>query len=455
MTPMSREAVALNRFGLGARPDGAPPADPKAWLLDQFPAFEARPATMAAARASADLAGEYLAAEAALKEADAAAKMAGNKDLRQRGQKLYQDEVAMRAVAALTAPAPWVERLVHFWSNHFAISTEKAPVLLLAGAFEREAIRPHVLGKFSDMLLAVERHPAMQIFLDQPRSIGPGSPLAQHAANRKLGINENLAREILELHTLGVRTGYTQADVIAFALALTGWSVETPRPRGQLAAPGSFVFRPEMHEPGARKIVGKTYAAGGVEQAEAVLRDLAVADATATHVATKLARHFVGDAPPPAVVDRLAAAFRSSGGDLPMVYRALVDAPEAWASRPAKFKTPWEWTVSAARALGWDDLGPLKPAPMLAQLGQAVWRPGSPAGWDDIAASWAGPDALVRRVQVAQRLAVRSSHLDPRAVAPKVLPGALGPLTAEEVERAESRRTGLALLLVSPEFLRR
>jgi uncharacterized protein (DUF1800 family) len=280
------------------------------------------------------------------------------------------------------------------------------------------------------------------------------------AGGKPRGLNENLGREIMELHTLGVRTGYTQADVTEFARALTGWTVSGIA-RGPVArliggAPGQFQFAEALHEPGDRVIMGKTYRAAGEDQAKHVLRDLAVNPATARHIATKLARHFAGDDPPQPMVDRLSSAFLASGGDLPTVYRAVIDSPEAWAPQPVKFKTPWEWSVSALRAVGQKELDPTIAAAMLKQLGQPTWQPGSPAGWDDIAASWAAPEALMRRVEIAQRFASHAgSSVDARALAEKVLPGALTESTRSAIARAESPQEGLALLLVSPEFVRR
>ncbi len=390
-----------------------------------------------------------------------AARQAVNRDIRKQSVDVYRSAVNARVTSALTTPAPFVERLVHFWSNHFAVSVDKPALAGLAGAFEMEAIRPHVLGRFEDMLVAVERHPAMQIFLDQVRSVGPDSRAALRADQRdpahKRGLNENLAREIMELHTLGVRTGYTQNDVTEFARALTGWSIAGVRgPQPGNAAPGAFAFRPALHEPGERIVMGQRYDQPGEQQALAILHDLARAPATHRHVAFQLARHFVADNPPPELTERLAAAFAQSGGDLPTVYRALVDAPQAWMPTNAKFKTPWEWTVSSMRGLGWRELGDVNAAPLLTQLGQPVWRPGSPAGYDDIAASWAAPDALVRRVEVAQRFAARvGDRLDPRTLGQTLLAGSLGAPTATAVSHAESAPTAIALLLVSPDFLRR
>lgn len=452
-------AVALNRFGLGARPDEQAPGDPKAWLTGQFDSFEPRPAAFSGLGGSGDIFREYAEDRSDFRKLDGAARMAARKELRQRGRKLYSEEVDSRAVAALTTPAPFVERLVHFWSNHFAVSVEKPQVAVLAGAFEREAVRPHVLGRFVDLVLAVERHPAMQFFLDQVRSVGPDSRRAEMVerrdAKRRPGINENLGREIMELHTLGVRTGYSQADVTQFALALTGWTIGGIGPAAG-GAPGAFLFRPGTHEPGSRTVMGKVYGQKGEEQAEAVIRDICASEATASHVAFKLARHFIADDPPPAAVGRLKVAFLDGDGDLKTVYRALVEAPEAWQPRQAKFKTPWEWTISSLRALGRDDLGKMKIAQVENQLGQQVWRPGSPAGYDDIAASWAAPDALVRRVEISQRFArLAGPDTDPRQLAPAVLPGTLSGQTGTEIGRAESQQTALALLFVSPEFQRR
>jgi len=459
MESAARAGIALNRFGLGARPDEAPPADPQGWLLEQLERFEPRPQAWTAQPGSAALAARYAQQQREVRAAEGDAKAAARQALQQGLRESYRSAVDARVAAALVTPAPFAERLVHFWSNHFAVSVEKPAVAALAGVFEAEAIRPHVLGRFEDMLVAVEQHPAMQLFLDQVRSAGPDSAAAMQAqrrnAERVPGLNENLAREILELHTLGVRSGYQQGDVTEFARALTGWSVGGLGPRDE-GDPGAFVFRARLHEPGVRVILGRQYAQPGEGQARAVLRDLALAPATASHLAAKLARHFVADNPPPALVGRLADAYQRSGGMLPAMYRELVRAPEAWSPAPAKFKTPWDWTLSALRGLGLREPGTQRCAPLLTQLGQPVWRPGSPAGYDDIAASWAAPDALVRRVELAQRFAARvGDRLDARQLAPLLLPGTLSPATTEAVARAESPATALALLLVSPDFLRR
>jgi uncharacterized protein (DUF1800 family) len=261
----------------------------------------------------------------------------------------------------------------------------------------------------------------------------------------------------MELHTLGVRSGYTQADVTEYSLALTGWTIGDFGPgQDEDANPDDFVFRPQLHEPGTRVVMDKRYSEGGETQAVAILTDFASSRHTADHLAEKLARHFAGDTPPPALVARLSDRFRKSDGDLPAVYRTLIESPEPWEPRPLKFKTPWEWTVSLLRGTGHHDVGRMNVAAVLNQLGQRVWRPRSPAGWDDIAASWAAPDALLRRVDISSRLvAPVAEQLDARAIGPVLLPGSLSPATSEQVARAESPTGALALLMVSPDFLRR
>jgi uncharacterized protein (DUF1800 family) len=461
---LSPTAIALNRFGLGARPDDTVPADPRRWLTDQFARFDVRPAGFASLGDGGDLMQRYRDQQRnsrqTARQAGAADPKSGLADVRkafrQDVQALYRAGVQARTDSALATQAPFVERMVHFWSNHFCISVDNARVAAFAGAFERDAIRPHVLGTFADLLLAVEQHPAMLMYLNQAQSIGPDSPAAARNPDRRRGLNENLAREIMELHTLGVRSGYSQADVTEFARALTGWTIDGAGGAGIGGSPDQFAFRPARHEPGARTILGKRYAGDGAAQARAALLDFAQAPATAHHIATKLARHFAGDDPPAAMVARLADSFMTGRGDLPSVYHTLIASPEAWVATPAKFKTPWEWTISSLRGLGRAQVGELPIAAVLSQLGQRVWKPGSPAGWDDIAASWAAPDALMRRVEIAQRLAAAAGGVaDARALAARIMPASLSSATADQIARAESPAGAIALMLVSPDFLRR
>ena len=481
---MSLAAIALNRFGLGARPADAAPADPRGWLLGQLGRFDPRPTVITALPNAAAMTLQYRQNLAQLRrqglirggvigarplgdpeppkgpEAEAMANQA-QRERRQAFAQAYGGQVGARLELSLATATPFAERLVHFWANHFAISTDKLATATMGGPLEFEAIRPHIGGRFADMLLAVSRHPGMQFYLDQAQSIGPNSLLGEAArrrnAPRQPGLNENLAREILELHTLGAGN-HTQADVAGLARALTGWSIGgfVRRPLGVAAPDGQFVFQPAWHEPGDVTVAGRPYRQNGEAQALAILQDLALNPLTARRLALKLARHFVADAPPPALVDRMAAAYLASGGQLPALYHALIEAPEAWATPLAKFKTPWDWLVSSLRALGRENVPPLQAIGALRELGQPVWRPGSPAGWEDDAARWAAPDALLRRVEIASRIAAPlAASIDARSLAPRILPGTLSAATASAIARAESPAEGLALLLVAPEFLRR
>jgi uncharacterized protein (DUF1800 family) len=484
---MTIEAViAANRFGIGARGTETGADKPKKWLLDQLDRYQAKPAGIAALPDRAALTDIFLSYQME-KRAD---KMAGDKNSdtptldpnmpigrrkRADGQAMesrreirdqYDDAVTARLNTALSSDTGFAERLVHFWSNHFAISVNKLLVRTFAGNYEFEAIRPNILGKFSDLLFASVRHPGMLIYLDQAQSVGPNSKFAQRAAARtdkKRGLNENLAREIMELHTLGVRTGYSQADVTELARALTGLSVANigkgakNRNAEQSRDAGSTLFNEAQHEPGTRTVMGKSYPQAGIGQATAILQDLAVHPATAKHIATKLARHFVADTPPPALVTRLEQGFLKTGGDLPTLYRILVESPEAWVPLQAKFKTPWEWVVSSLRALNMSSVPGNSPArAIFAQMGQPVWEPGSPAGFSDMAEDWAGGAGLMRRVELASRFAQRSANqVDARALGPKILSSGWSEHSAQWIARAESPEQGLALLLVAPEFLRR
>ena len=362
-------------------------------------------------------------------------------------QQIFLREARARLDAALAADIGFAERLAWFWGNHFCISADKGPLRAVVGAYEREAIRPYVAGRFADMLLAVESHPGMLIYLDNARSIGPDSIAGR---NRGKGLNENLAREILELHTLGVRTVYTQTDVTRFAAVITGWTVVPPRePQG-----GAFIFNPRMHEPGAQTILGKAYPDGELEQGKAVLATLARHPATAKHIAAKLVKHFVSDEPVPALADKLAKRFMATDGDLKEVAIALVNAPEAWDTRHRKLKRPGEWIVASLRAA---DVAPPEIAPVMqAQnlLGEPLWRPAAPKGFADEEAAWI--DGLAQRLDVSNELSRRfAGRVDPAAA----VETGLGPLASEEtrtaIRRAESRPQALTLLFMAPEFQRR
>jgi len=482
-----RAAIAANRFGLGTRPGDARAigSDEQGWLKAQLerpaspPAAgspesarvlgevrDLRAARQVAAQARANLVRPPAAPDAPPPQSPGIDQQA----IREFGgfvREHYVAQTGERHRLAIETDQPFVERLVHFWSNHFAISADKQPLAALAGLYEQEAIRPHVTGNFYDLLLAVEQHPAMILYLDNQASMGAASQaatLVRRNRGRELGLNENLAREILELHTLGVDGGYTQADVTEFAKVLTGWSIggalgegrpALARFGGDAGTPGEFHFRALMHEPGDKTIMGKRYREDGADEGEGVLRTVALHPKTATHLATKLARHFVADDPPPKLVERMADTYLKSGGELSNVYRVLIEADESWREPLAKFKTPHDFAISAYRLLDAapDNLQPI--TAFLTQAGQRPWTPGSPAGWPDTAVNWNGGDALLKRIEFATAAGRRiGDRIDPTARAGEVL-GALGEHTSMSIRGAESGAQAFALLLSSPEFLRR
>jgi uncharacterized protein (DUF1800 family) len=362
-------------------------------------------------------------------------------------QRIFRNEARAHFVAANQAEIGFVERLVWFWSNHLCVSADTVPYL--AGGYEREAIRPHVLGRFSDMLDAAVSHPAMLVYLDNFRSVGPRSIAGLIV---KVGLNENFAREILELHTLGVRSGYTQADIIAFAKVLTGWTVlpaATNPDHGM-----EFVFNPRLHEPGPQTIMGKVYAEVGVNQGRAVLADLARHPATAAHLAYKLARHFVADEPPAPLTQRLTQCFRDTDGDLKEIAKALVASPELWDTPITKLKRPSEWLTAMRRAIPNMPGNVVQGLQARARLGEPLWRPQQPEGFQDVQAPWA--DGLAQRLDIAEIVATRvEATIDPK----DLIEITLGPLattdTRRAVARADSRQQAIAIALMAPDFHRR
>jgi uncharacterized protein (DUF1800 family) len=367
-------------------------------------------------------------------------------------QKTFRAEALARLQRAVQADCGFTERLVAFWSNHFCISANKGELARMwAGSFEREAIRPHVLGRFSDMLKAVEQHPAMLYFLDNQQSLGPDSRAGQ---NRKRGLNENLAREIMELHTLGVGSGYTQDDVTALARIITGWSFAGRQ--GQTGTPGGFIFNANAHQPGSQTLLGKVYESNGLAQGEAALTDIARHPATAKFIAGKFVRHFIADEPPPALVARLEAVFRTTDGDLKALTLALVDADEAWSAPLTKIRTPYEFLVASGRLLARVPDDPGFYIGSLNTLGQPLWTPAGPNGFPDTVAAWAAPEGMKLRLDISAQLASRiNANLDPRDLLDQVAADAASRETRQTIERAESRQQALALLLMSPEFQRR
>jgi uncharacterized protein (DUF1800 family) len=478
LDPKAQAALALYRFGLGPRAGSIAgiASDPRGALLaelDGAGAGRIGNADLLTSGTAARVAFAFQQAQRAARQAERAAQQAAAPSggasppqmndqsapppapvpVRNPGpgvpQQIYLAEAKARIQAALGAEIGFLERLVWFWSNHFCVSADKGNVRQICGAYEREVIRAHVLGRFSDMLLAAESHPAMLMYLDNARSIGPDSIAG---LRQKRGLNENLAREILELHTLGVRTVYTQEDVTRFANVITGWTFVPFRQdpvRG-----GEFEFNPRMHQPGAQTVIGRSYPDAGVQQGRDVLAALARHPATAKHVAAKLARHFVADEPPPALVERLAKRFLATQGDLKEIAKTLMTAPEAWEAPRAKLKRPGEWVVGMLRAAGITppDIGPVMQAHNL--LGEPLWRPSAPKGFADESAPWL--DGLAQRLDIANQFARRlGAEADPREVFEQALAPLASSETRQAVLRAESRPQALALLFMAPEFQRR
>ncbi|MBR0719001.1 DUF1800 domain-containing protein [Bradyrhizobium liaoningense] len=367
-------------------------------------------------------------------------------------QKTFRAEALARLQRATLADCGFTERLVVFWSNHFCISAAKGELARMwAGSFEREAIRPHVLGRFADMLKAVEQHPAMLFFLDNQQSLGPDSRAGQ---NRKRGLNENLAREIMELHTLGVGGGYTQEDVTSLARIITGWTFAGRQ--GQLGVPGSFVFNTNAHQPGAQVLLGKTYEATGVAQGEAALADIARHPSTANFIATKFVRHFVADEPPLGLVTRLRDVFVKTDGDLRALAMALVDSDEAWKAPLTKMRSPYEFLVASGRLLARVPEDPGGYLNNLNLLGQPLWAPPGPNGFADTNAAWTAPEGMKLRLDVAAQMGARlGNNIDPLDLLEFAASDAASLETRRTIERAESRQQALALLLMSPEMQRR
>jgi uncharacterized protein (DUF1800 family) len=458
-------AIAANRFGLGSRPGDldAIGGNGRDWLRAQLKGAPPR-LDDPQLRASSEILVQALDLRREI-QAQRRAKTAGDDTaaivkLPQVLRPVYVEEATARFRQAVATDRPFIERITQFWTNHFAVSVDKNLLLGLAGSLEREAIRPNILGHFRDLLLAVEQHPAMLLYLDNQVSIGPNSAAAQKRARqhaeRKNGINENLARETLELHTLGVGGGYTQTDVTSYAEVITGWSIGSDQGRRPEGEPGKFVFRPDFHEPGARIVLGKRYPDTGYDQGVAVLHDLATHHSTARFIATKLARHFIADDPPEKAVERIAQAYTGSGGHLPTVYNALLESPDAWTQPLAKYKTPSDYIVSSFRGLQvpLDNVRtPLAPFDL---LGQRTYSPGSPAGWPDRSADWDGASALMKRIEWADAVGQKlGAGRDAAELAPQLLGATLTSATRTAIARAASGSQAVTLLLAAPEFMRR
>lgn len=491
---LERAALAANRFGLGARPGELAriAGDPVGWVKSQLSPERAPPPAIAALPPceddvlafgrfyvaqrlngpNGDRLRERLERQGVTKEE--MRQLSVEDAFREHFRARYENATKARLDTAFATDRPVFERLVHFWANHFTVSAAKPQAQALPASFEAEAIRPHVCGRFADMLLASTKHPGMGIYLDNWSSIGPNSAWAKNPrliprlgfgpGGRPTGLNENLGREILELHTLGVNGGYTQADVQALAAIITGWTYDRPAARyyfneekGVRRGGELFAFVADAHEPGAKTLLGQSYAQEGVAQGETALRDLARKPATARFIATKLVRHYIADAPTPAVVDRVARAFQQSDGDLRATMIALIDSPEAWSAPLGKFRRPEEYLIAVMRALDIRQLPPGVGANASGAMGQVIWRAQGPDGWADTAGPWLSGDLVWKRIEWCEALAARVARADtaPLSIGEAVLGPLLSAETRQAVQRAESPMQGMVLLLSSPEFQRR
>ena len=452
---MDPALTALNRFGMGARvgerdelgggADGA-----RDWLAAQL---TAGPPSVDEVASLDDVSKVLTLLDAAQQSQDQDALQAATEQI----GAIRAREARAMLTERVNSQRPFVERLVAFWSNHLCVSIGASrPVVALAGHYERAAIRPHVLGRFDDMVLASAQHPAMLFYLNNLISIGPISDVGRRSSRRgnPRGLNENYARELLELHTLGVGGGYDQDDVEQLARILTGWTVATV---GNLAEPGErfgFLFRPELHEPSRKFVLGKRYRENGVAEGEEVIRDLCAHPSTSTFIAGKLVAHFVDDDPPASAVARIADVFRDSHGDLRRVSAALVDLAAAWEPGHRKFRTPQDWLVALLRAAGARE-APENLDVLLNQLRHTPWRPASPKGYGDSRAEWADPAALMNRAELARSIARRLSRagrLAPDGLLGVMDVGADDPLVGLLADDAIPTRDRLALAFAGPAF---
>jgi uncharacterized protein (DUF1800 family) len=474
---MSLEAtIAVNRFGLGATPGEIlrMSANPKNWLLDQISSLANAQITLASLGSSQEAYRAFVEYNrmrrderravqspmpSQMAQGDAKQNIARTARL---GAQTIADEIEARISHAITTPAPFLERWAQFWSNRLTMAAKNLQTIFYAGSYEREAIRPHILGSFSTLLKSSALHAGMLVYLDQVRSFGPNAPAAtspQRPRQRNFGLNENLAREILELHTLGPDGGYSQADVTEFARALTGWTLQVPRLSGGARGDselGSVVFVDGLHEPGARTIMGTRFPQAGRDQAFAILDWLASQPQTARNVAQAVATHFVSDTPPTSLVARLEQNFRATNGDLKALAQTLVNSPEAWVTTQGKFKSPNDFLLSTLRASGTRDVSMPALRATFEQLGQTPFRAPSPKGWPDTASHWAAPDAILKRVDWSNLAAeVIAQNMSPMAFAQSALGPSLTPQTSTAISRAGDARQGIVLALMSPEFQRR
>ena len=391
------------------------------------------------------------------------------KAARERARIIVRQAVEARLLRAIESPRQLEEVMVDFWFNHFNVYAAKGLDHLWIGAYEREAIRPYVFGRFRDLLGATARHPAMLFYLDNWQNSAPGG------RGKRRGLNENYARELLELHTLGVDGGYTQDDVIAAARVFTGWTLGGPRRGGR----GGFRFDAARHDFGNKVFLGQTIEGAGTAEGEQLLDILARHPATARHISFELAQYFVADNPPPALIDRLARRYLQTDGDIRAVLATLFADPAFWdpLNRANKFKTPYQYLVSAVRAVGETVNEPRLLAGWLMQQGMPLYGCLTPNGYKNTEAAWLNPDAMTRRINlatalangrllrappqvamVAHTVALQTDATTPVPLDEKVLARTLGDQFSANTRAAidaAPKRLRAALILGSPEFMRR
>lgn len=503
MTMFDDQLIAHNRFGLGAR------ADQIVWpnvstnqlsrkqlqqqLLDElarqpavsFPSW--LPTSNKIGKSYADFSKKKKMFKNEAKKANKG-KAASKQQIAEQEKKLQQIQKSYKGKQTFFQQTGYVLkqsikseqslnwRLLDFFSNHFSVSAEGGLMKVLAVTLETEAIAPNLNGSFQDMLIAVSQHPAMLMYLNNEKSFGPNSTMAinrekkrekQRAKNgtskaKKLGLNENLAREILELHTLGVNGGYKQKDVTELAKAITGWSLTNPRKVDEL----TYLYRHEGHEPGSRTVLGKRYPAGK-EQGLKILKDLANHPSTADYVSRKLVQHFVNDKPNEELVKQLNHTWLATKGDLKAIMATLINSQHAWQTERNKFKNPREFLVSTLRLIDSTQVSKLTKAKShvdklkdkqliswLTQMGQRPFAAGSPAGYPDSESDWNGANALMSRIDWVN-LVVSKVRVDIDKAITLVFGDDKNSDNYLRIVRAESKQQALTMLLLSPEFMRR
>jgi len=490
---ISRPTLAAIRYGYGLRPGEEPPRDAEALLAQLDQAAKRKPRfPREGAGGRRETASRVMSLRAA--EAKAAKDGKPNESIRKETQKealqIYRQDAMARLAQAILSPFGFHERLASFWTDHFSTSALKSlPMRMVVPLYEAEAIRPNLAGSFANLLKAAMLHPAMLIYLDQSDGAGMDAPAGRSGGR---AVNESLGRELLELHTLGAGSGYTQEDVRAAALILTGLSVD----RRAL----EVVYRPRISEGGSISLLGEVYEddEAGSQDHLRMLEDLALNPMTAEHVCRKLVIHFVADEPPADVVAAMTAAWAETEGDLKAVYRAMLDHPRAWSDPGQKIKRPFEFVVSGFRAVDisdkdlsrlldemdddeQEDDGPMRKALKMAsstaaradakqraarandltlaalqRMDQPIWQPPSPAGYADLASVWLSPGQLSERIAWARLMAGRfGQRRDPGTFLDAALGDAAGQNTRDVIAQAPNTNHAIAMVLASPEFNRR